>query len=205
MRKFLILLVLFGFGCSSDPKKISSIELISYNWDLKLPTPSFKGEFYIQPKLYSILNLDGENESYVCEFSPNKNEIYFHSKIDASIVTALVESLSLIEKNEISVDSYRQDGCMESSPMYRLKVIFSNKEEKFYQYSLREDGKADLAIRKLYGALRVNQIEENYEKMKDTVSFGAKKQSFINFSMHADTLNLPLPPLPKDNKVKFIK
>lgn len=205
MRKLLIVLTFFTFGCSSNKEDIRSVEFICYNWDLKYPTETFKGEFYIQPKLYSILNLKGENESYVCEFSPNKNEIYFNSKIDARLVTDLVNSLLSIEKNNILVSSYKQDGCMESSPMFRLKVVYANKKEKFYQYSFQEDNKIDLAIKKLYVALKVNQIEENYQNMKDTLSFSVKKKELIRFSMNADTMALPLPPLPNYNKVKFKK
>ncbi|SHG70691.1 hypothetical protein [Flavobacterium defluvii] len=203
MKKLLIVLVFFSFGCSSNKEDIRSVELICYNWDLKYPTESFKGEFYIQPKIYSILSLNGENQSYICGFSPNKNEIYFNSKIDARLVTDLVNSLSSIEENNTLVGFYKQDGCMESSPMFRLKVVYADKKEKFYQYSFQEKNKIDLAIKKLYVALKVNQIEENYQKMKDTLSFAKKKKELIHFSMHADTTALPLPVLPSYNKVQF--
>ncbi len=203
MRKLLIVLTFFSFGCSSNKEDIRSIEFICYNWDLKYPTETFKGEFYIQPKLYSILNLKGENQSYVCEFSPNKNEIYFNSKIDARLVTDLVNSLSSIEKNNTLISSYKQDGCMESSPMFRLKVVYADKKEKFYQYSFRNDNKVDLAINKLYVALKISQTEGNSQEMKDTLYFGTKKKALISSAMHADTIALPLPPLPSYNKVKF--
>jgi hypothetical protein len=206
MKKLLIGLIFFSFGCSSNQKDIRSIEFMCYNWDLKYPTESFKGKFYIQPKIYSILNLNGENQSYSCEFSPNKNEIYFNSKIDAKLVTDLVNSLSNVaaEQKEITLDSYSQGGCVESTPIVRLKVVFSNNEEKCYLPQLRKDNKTDLAMRKLFIAL-VNKIDMGSEKMKDTLSFATKKKAFIDLSMHMDTLNLPLPPLPKYNKIKFKK
>lgn len=203
MKKLLIGLIFFSFGCSSNQKDIRSIEFICYNWDLKLPTESFKGEFYIQPRLYSILNITGENQSYACEFSPNKTEFYFNSKIDSKLITDLVKSLPELEKNKVFVSSYRQEGCMESSPMYRLKVVYSNNEEKYYQYNFQKGNKIDSAIKKLYVALKVNQIDGRYEKMKDTVSFAKKKKSLISFSMDADTMAFPLPPLPKYGKIKF--
>lgn len=203
MKKLLIGFIFFSFGCSSNQEKIISIELISYNWDLKYPTESFKGKFFIQPKLYSILNLNGENQSYVCEFSPNKNEVYFNSKIDSRLVTDVLNFLPVIEKNKTIVSSYKQDGCMESSPMFRLKVVYADKKEKFYEYSFQEGNKADLALKKLYVALKVKQIEGNSEDMKDTLYFAKKKKALISFSMHSDTLALPLPPLPIYNKVRF--
>lgn len=203
MKKLLISLIFFSFGCSSNQKDIRSIEIICYNWDLKLPTESFKGEFYIQPKLYSILNLKGENQIYTCEFSPNKNETYLISKIDPILVTNLVNSLSIDDQKEIPVDSYRQDGCMESAPIFRLKVVYSNNEEKYYQYDFQKGNKIDLAIKKLYIALKVNQIDGRSEKMKDTLSFAEKKKTLISFSMNADTMAFPLPPLPKYGKIKF--
>lgn len=203
MKKLLIGLIFFSFGCSSNQEGIRSIELICYNWDLKYPTESFKGEFYIQPKLYSILNLDGENQSYVCEFSPNKNEVYFNSKIDSRFVNDLIKFLPAIERNKIIFNSYGIKGCMESSPMFRLKVLYANKEEKIYEYSFEKGNKADLAIKKLYAALKVNQIEGDFEKMKDTLYFASKKKKLIRFSMHVDTVTLPFPPLPKYNKVRF--
>lgn len=204
MKKLLISLVFFCFGCSPSQKDIRSIEFIFYNWDLKYPTEFFKGEFYIQPKTYSILNLNGENQTYVCEFSPNKKEVYFNSKVDSRLVTDLVNFLSILEENEVFENSYRQDGCMESSSMYRLKVVYANKEEKFYHYyGFEKKNKADLAIRKLYFALRMNQMEGNFEIMKDTLSFASKKKELVNFSMQKDTLITPLPALPIYNKVKF--
>jgi len=203
MKKLLIGLIFFSFGCSSNQEDIRSIELICYNWNLKYPTESFKGEFYIQPKLYSILNLNGENQSYACDFSPNKNEVYFNSKIDSRFVNDLVKSLPTIRKNEISVNSYKQGGCVENFPMFRMKVVYSNKEEKFFQYSFEEGNKTDLAIRKLFIALKTNQIEGNYKSMKGTLSFAMKKKALADFSMYADTLALPLPPLPTYKKVKF--
>lgn len=205
MKKLLIGLIFFSFGCCSNQKDIRSIEFICYNWDLTYPTESFKGKFYIQPKLYSVLNLDGENQSYVCEFSPNKAEVYFYSKIDTKLVTDLVKSLPEIDKNKALVGSYKQDGCMESSPMFRIKVIYSNNEEKHYQYDFQKGNKRDLAIKKLFVALKVNQINGKYEKMKDTLSFVEKRKAMVSFSMHADTLAMPLPGLPNYNKVKFKK
>ncbi|GAA3753804.1 hypothetical protein GCM10022422_44750 [Flavobacterium ginsengisoli] len=203
MKKLLIGLIFFCFGCSSSQKDIRSIEVICYNWDLKYPTESFKGKFYIQPKLYSILNLNGENLSYVCEFSPNKTEVYFHSKIDVKLITDLVKSLPEIDKSKVLVSSYKQDGCMESSSMFRLKVVYSNNEEKYYQYYFQNSSNIDSAIKKIYVALKVNQIDGKYEKMKDTLSFAEKKKAIISFSMHNDTLAMPLPGLPVYNKVKF--
>lgn len=203
MKKLLMVLIFFCFGCSSNQKDIRSVELICYNWDLKYPTETFKGKFYIQPKLYSILELNGENQSYVCEFSPNKREVYLHSKIDEKLLTDLVKHLPEIDKNKVHVSSYRQNGCMESSPMFRLKVVYSGNEEKYYEYDFEKDSKINSAIKKLYAALKVNQIEGKYEKMKDTLSFAQKKNEMISFSMHTDTLVMPLPALPKYNKVKF--
>ena len=86
MKKLLIFLILFCFGCSSNKEEIESIEFMSYRWELKNPTLTDKGKFYIQPNLYSIIGLNGENESYMCQFSPNKKEVYFHSKIDEKII-----------------------------------------------------------------------------------------------------------------------
>jgi len=203
MKKLLIGFIFFSFGCSSNQKDIRSIELICYNWDLKYPTESFKGKFYIQPKLYSILNSNGENQSYISDFSPNKTEVYFHSKIDAELITDLVKSLPEIDKKKPFVSSYKQVGCMESSPTFRLKVIYSNNEEKYYEYYFQKKNNIDSVIKKLYVALKVNQIEGKYEKMKDTLSFAKKKKAIISFSMHKDTLAMPLPGLPTHNKVKF--
>lgn len=203
MKKLLIGLVFFSFGCSSGQKDIRSIELICYNWDLKYPTESFKGKFYIQPKLYSSINLNGENQTYVCEFSPNKTEFYFYSKVDAKLIANLVKSLPEIDKNKALISSYKQDGCMESFPTFRLKVVYSNNEEKYYQYYFKKGNNIDSAIKKLYVALKVNQIDGKYEKMKDTLSFAEKKKAIISFSMHTDTLAMSLPGLPVYNKVKF--
>ncbi|MBW1658081.1 hypothetical protein [Flavobacterium quisquiliarum] len=205
MNKLLIVLIFLTFGCSSNQQDIRSVELICYNWDLKYPTESFKGEFYIQPKLYSILNLEGDNQSYVCEFSPNKNEVYFHSKIDSKLLNDLLKFLPEIDENKALVHSYKQDGCMESSPMFRLKVVYFNNEEKYYQYYFKKSNNIDSAIKKLYVTLKVNQVEGKYEKMRDTLSFAKKKKAIIAFSMHTDTLLMPLPPLPKYNKVQFKK
>ncbi|MDY0988856.1 hypothetical protein SOM12_15595 [Flavobacterium sp. CFBP9031] len=203
MKKLLIGLIFFSFGCSSNQKDIRSIELICYNWDLKYPTESFRGKFYIQPKLYSIINLNGENQTYVCEFSPNKTEFYFHSKVDAKLITDLVKCLPEIDKNKALISSYKQDGCMESSPTFRLKVVCSNNEEKYYEYYFQKKNNIDSVIKKLYVALKTNQIERKYEKIKDTLSFAEKKKAIISFSMHKDTLAMPLPGLPIYNKVKF--
>jgi hypothetical protein len=207
MRKLLIVLVLLNFGCSSNAEKISNIEFMSYNWDLKYPTESDAGRFYIQPKLYSIINLNGENLSYICEFSPNKNEVYFDSKIDSKIVTQLINDLSLIkaEKNETPIDSYSYGGCVENSPTLRVKVIYADKSEKSYIYDFHKSNKVDLTLNKLYFALRINYIEEKFKKIKDTSFIARKKQAFIDFSMHSDTLILPLPELPSYKKVKFLR
>lgn len=206
MKKLLVFLILFCFGCSSNKEDIESIEFMAYRWELKNSTLKEKGEFYIQPNLYSIVDLNGENESYLCQFSPNKKEVYFHSKIDEKIIEELVKESSLAQtKFEVPAGSYSTGGCSESSLIFRLNVLYANKKTKSYLLNYPDVAKIDFAIKKLYVSLFVNGTEEKLESIKDSVSLNRKKQAFINFSMHADTLILPLPSLPKYNKVKFIK
>lgn len=206
MKKLLTFLILFCFGCSSNKEEIESIEFMSYRWELKNPTLTEKGKFYIQPYLYSIVGLNGENESYMCRFSPNKKEDYFYSKIDEKIIKEFVKDSSLAEnKFEMPADSYSYGGCVESALILRLNVLYSNKKIKSYFLNYPGRVKTDMMIKKLYVSLFVNGTEEKLERINDTVSLSRKKQAFINFSMHADTLILPLPALPKYNKVRFVK
>jgi hypothetical protein len=206
MKRLLVFLILFCFGCSSNKEEIESIELMAYRWEYKYPTLTEKGEFYIQPKLYSNIDLKGENESYMCEFSPNKKEVYFHSKIDEKIIEELVKESSLAQRKfEMPAGSYSTGGCFESTLTFRLNVRYADKKIKSYLLNYPDVAKIDFTIKKLYVSLFVNGTEEKVESIKDPVSLNRKKQAFINFSMRADTLILPLPPLPKYNKVKFKK
>lgn len=206
MKRLLVFLILFCFGCSTNKEEVESLEFMVYRWELKKPTLNEKGKFYIQPNLYSVIDLNGENESYLCQFSPNKKEVYFHSKIDKKNIEELVKESSLVQKEfEMPASSYSTGGCFESASIFRLNVLYNNKKIKSYLLNYPDAGKIDSIIKKLYVSLFENGTEEKRESIKDTVFLNRKKQAFINFSMRADTLILPLPPLPKYNKVKFIK
>jgi len=206
MKRILIVFLLFSFGCSSDRDKIETIEFMSYRWDLKYPTEFEGGKFYIQPKLYSIFDLNGENKSYICEFSPNKKETYFNSKIDKVIIDELVRKLAVIEDSaQIPVDNYSVDGCVENAPSLRLKIVYKNKKVKSYLYNFKRSNSADLFVKKLYVALNAEFIDGKFKKSADSVFLNRKKQAFIEFSIDKDTSILPLPALPKYNKVKFTK
>lgn len=205
MKKKIVVFIFLCFGCSSNKEKVESIEFMAYNWDLIYPSASKAGKFYIQPKLYSVLSLNGENRSYWCEFSPDKEETYFSSEVDEKIINELLKELNITEeKVEKPIGSYAQRGCVESLPTLRLNVVYNDRTIKSYLFDYYEM-KKDASIKKLYKALILNYVEENFQKIRDTVLLSKKKLDFIDFSMHQDTLMLPLPAMPKYNNVKFIK
>jgi hypothetical protein len=206
MKKLLFFFILLGFGCSSNKEDVEGIEFMAYNWDLVYPSPSKPGKFYIQPKLYSILSLNGENRTYRCESFPNKEETYFSSVVDIKIINELLKELNVAkDKTEIPLSSYAQGGCVEGLPTLRLNVVYNNGTIKSYLFNHDSEMKKDSSIKKLYKALVLNYVKESLREIKDTVFVNKKKQAFIDFSMQQDTLMLPLPAIPKYNSVRFIK
>jgi hypothetical protein len=91
---------------------------MAYNWNVSEPKNDQKPKFEIQPEIYSIIELNGENRTYTCDFRPNKVEKYFEAKIDRNSIDSLVKGVDLLSKEYKSVIHYDSNiGCIKPLPV----------------------------------------------------------------------------------------
>ncbi|MCZ8144045.1 hypothetical protein [Flavobacterium sp.] len=167
---------------------------MAYNWNVSEPKNDQKPKFEIQPEIYSIIELNGENRTYTCDFRPNKVEKYFEAKIDRNSIDSLVKGVDLLSKEYKSVIHYDSNiGCIKPLPILKIKVNYSDNTSKSYYYNFTENEKKYSSIRNLYRSLKIIEIGETYHKIDINSNLENKKIEFIKKSMKEDTTAFPKP------------
>jgi hypothetical protein len=193
MRKLIFLLAFVFINCSPEIE-VENIEFMAYNWNVSTPINRQKPTFEIQPEIYSIIELNGKNKTYTCDFRPNKTEKYFESKIDQKVIDSLVNDVDLRVKEYKSVVNYESNiGCIKARPILKVIVNYRNKTSKSYYYNFTENEKKYSSIISLYNSLRKIEIGETYREIKTNSKLENKKLEFIKNSVKEDTTAFPKP------------
>lgn len=194
MKRLIWILAFIIIGCSSKENEVKNIEFMAYSWNVKTPINKVKPKFETECEIYSVLTVNGNNKTYSCNYTPNKVEEYFESTVDKKIIDSLIHysnKLSENSKSEIKYDS--NIGCIQALPVLRVKINYKDETSKSYYYDFIKNDKEYSSIKKLYTALRVNGIEENYRPIKTSSDLINRKNEFLKYTINEDTLNFPKP------------
>jgi len=191
MRKLIFLLAFIFINCSPE-NDVENIEFMAYTWNVSTPINRQKPRFEVQPEIYSIIELNGKNKTYACDFRPNKTEKYFESKIDQKVIDSLVNGIDLLAKEYKSVINYEANiGCIKARPI--LKVIINYRDKTSKSYYFTENEKKYSSIISIYSKLRKIDIGETYRKIRTDNKLENKKIEFIQKTEKEDTTAFPKP------------
>jgi hypothetical protein len=194
MKRLIWILAFILIGCSSKENEVKNIEFMAYSWNVETPINKVKPKFKTQCEIYSVLNINGNNKTYSCNYEPNKVEEYFESTVDKKIIDSLIHYSNKLSKNSKSEIKYDSNiGCIKAPPILRVKINYKDETSKSYYYNFIENDKEYSSIKKLYTALRVNGIEENYRQIKTSSDLINRKNEFLNYTINEDTLNFSKP------------
>jgi hypothetical protein len=194
MKRLIWILTFIIIGCSSKENEVKNIEFMAYNWNVKTPINKVKPKFEIDCEIYSMLNINGNNKTYSCNYKPNKVEEYFESTVDKKIIDSLIHNSNKLSENTNSEIKYDSNiGCIKAPPILRVKINYKDKTSKSYYYNFIENDNEYLSIKKLYRSLEINRIGENYKKIKMNSELINRKNEFLNYTINEDTLNFPKP------------
>jgi hypothetical protein len=194
MKKIFLLPLLFLFiSCVNNKekelKKENNIEFMSYSWELNRK----KRVYFLECESYSIINFSGNHTSYFVEFFPNKEAIFFESRLSKKVIDSLVKKIEKMKENNRTFIEYdSSSGCIQAPPTFKLKINYVNKASKTYSFGYNELYHFKPLLN-LYSELEINKAEGKYTILNDTSEIAAQKNKFISKTIHEDTITFKKP------------
>jgi hypothetical protein len=201
MRKLILLISIIIFSCSQKTNEIDSIEIMSYYYNLNDSQTEFKTE----PVTYSII--DGNGNVETLQKTPfSKNEyLKFKSTVDRKIIDKI--SLNSQNKSEKFYNEKPKNSIVEIScgPIIRIRIKYKNQKEVTFNFSDTKTNSKHKDFIELQNLIKNNYAEKKFNKIENSAELEKKLKAFEKYSMNKDTLELPFPPMPNKNLIKFTK
>ena len=201
MRKFMLLFLIFTFSCSSKSDGIESIEIMSYYYNLNENPTEFRTEIVN----YSVIDENGNVETIQKIPFPENSFINFKSIIDKKIIDKI--SLSNRNRNDDYYKVKPKNDLIEiyCDPINRIKIKYKNQKELTFNFSEYKTDSKHKEFVELQNIIKNNFSEKRFDKIDNPNELEKRHRDFEKYSMNKDTLELPFPPMPKKNMVKFTK
>jgi hypothetical protein len=201
MRKIILLFLIFTFSCSSKSDEIESIEIMSYYYNLNENHTEFKTEIVT----YSVIDENGNVETIQKIPFPKNSFINFKSTIHKKIIDKI--SLNSKNRNEEYYKKKRKNPVtkIDCGPINRIKIKFKNQRELTFKYSEYKTNSNYKEYAELQNVIQNNYSEKRFNLIKKPTELENKLRNFEKYSMNKDTLELPFPPMPRKDEIKFIK
>ena len=201
MRKIILLFIVFIFNCCSESNEIETIEIMSYYYNLNENQTEFKMEVVN----YSIIDENGNVETIQKTSQPENGYRTFQSSVGEKLIGKIF--LTNKNRNDEFYNEKHKSLIAEiyCGPTNRVKIKYKNQKEITFNFSDYKTDSKHKEFAELKNIIQSNYSKKNFNKIEKLTNLDQRRKAFEKYSLNKDTLELPFPPLPKRNSVKFIK